>query len=110
MTMAAGKSEHDRDAAAAHAAMRAFIRAHHPDVGGDPEVFAAGLAELRAARDRARAGAAHATPADHADHTGRPSDHGDAPIVVVARPRGLRGLIQRLRSRRARKRQAPRVR
>ncbi len=30
------------------AAERAFVRAHHPDVGGDPEVFVAGLAALRA--------------------------------------------------------------
>ncbi|GHE09206.1 hypothetical protein [Klenkia taihuensis] len=30
------------------AAERAFVRAHHPDVGGDPAVFVAGLAALRA--------------------------------------------------------------
>lgn len=28
---------------------RAFVRSHHPDVGGDPETFTAGLAELRQA-------------------------------------------------------------
>lgn len=28
-------------------AVRAFVRAHHPDVGGDPEVFTAGLRRLR---------------------------------------------------------------
>lgn len=27
---------------------RAWVRAHHPDLGGDPEVFAAGLARRRA--------------------------------------------------------------
>lgn len=27
---------------------RAFVRRHHPDVGGDPEVFAAGVAAWRA--------------------------------------------------------------
>lgn len=32
------------------AAERAFVRAHHPDVGGDPAAFAAGLAALRAGR------------------------------------------------------------
>jgi hypothetical protein len=26
------------------AAFRAFVRAHHPDIGGDPETFRAGLA------------------------------------------------------------------
>jgi hypothetical protein len=30
------------------AAERAFVRAHHPDVGGDPEAFVVGLAALRA--------------------------------------------------------------
>jgi hypothetical protein len=29
------------------AAFRAFVRAHHPDLGGDPEVFRAGLAAYR---------------------------------------------------------------
>lgn len=27
---------------------RAFVRRHHPDVGGDPDVFAAGVAAWRA--------------------------------------------------------------
>jgi hypothetical protein len=30
------------------AAYRAFVREHHPDRGGDPEVFVAGLARFRA--------------------------------------------------------------
>ncbi|GAA4545604.1 hypothetical protein [Pseudonocardia xishanensis] len=30
------------------AEFRAFVREHHPDRGGDPEVFARGLARLRA--------------------------------------------------------------
>lgn len=30
------------------AAYRAFVRAHHPDRGGDPDEFVAGLARLRA--------------------------------------------------------------
>lgn len=29
---------------------RAFVRRHHPDVGGDPEVFAAGVARWREAQ------------------------------------------------------------
>ncbi|MER7078402.1 hypothetical protein SAMN02982929_04815 [Saccharopolyspora kobensis] len=68
-------------------AIRAFVRAHHPDVGGDPEAFAAGLAELRAGRDRC-----------------------DAPVVVVHRPRGIRGLVRRFRDWRARRNRPPRVR
>ncbi|MFC5994877.1 hypothetical protein ACFQE5_11720 [Pseudonocardia hispaniensis] len=35
------------------AAYRAFLREHHPDRGGDPTVFAAGLARFR---DAQRAG------------------------------------------------------
>ncbi|GAA4902891.1 hypothetical protein EV188_1011206 [Actinomycetospora succinea] len=33
----------------ARAALRAFVRAHHPDVGGDPVAFREGLATHRAA-------------------------------------------------------------
>jgi hypothetical protein len=29
------------------AEFRAFVRTHHPDVGGDPEIFAAGVAAWR---------------------------------------------------------------
>ncbi|GAA5120742.1 hypothetical protein [Pseudonocardia adelaidensis] len=47
------------------AAYRAFVRENHPDRGGDPEVFAAGLARFRDA-DR---------PADDARF--------DAPVEVV---------------------------
>ncbi|MHC1563532.1 hypothetical protein ACR9E3_31640 [Actinomycetospora sp. C-140] len=36
-------------AADARAARRAFVRAHHPDVGGDPDAFRAGLEAHRAA-------------------------------------------------------------
>jgi hypothetical protein len=35
------------------AALRAFVRTHHPDVGGDPVAFREGLAQLRAASGRA---------------------------------------------------------
>jgi hypothetical protein len=33
-------------------AFRKFVRAHHPDRGGDPDVFLAGLAQFRAVADR----------------------------------------------------------
>lgn len=64
------------------AAERAFVRAHHPDVGGDPAAFAAGLAALRADR----------TP-------------GPAPAVTVVATRRLRKAPARLlrRWRRARR-------
>ena len=49
------------------AAYRAFVREHHPDRGGDPDVFAAGLARFRESqRD----------PAD--------DPRFDAPVEVVA--------------------------
>lgn len=35
---------------------RAFIRAHHPDVGGDPQAFVEGLAALRRGQRSAPAG------------------------------------------------------
>jgi len=39
-------------------AFRAFVRAHHPDVGGDPAVFAATVAAYRALeRDQPAPGA-----------------------------------------------------
>ncbi|RZQ61353.1 hypothetical protein [Amycolatopsis suaedae] len=67
---------------------RAFVRAHHPDVGGDPAEFIAGLARLRA----------QASPP-------RP-DRFDAPVVFVPARRGLSGVLHHLRERRRRK---PRV-
>lgn len=38
------------DERATRQAFRQFVRAHHPDRGGDPEFFMAGLAELRGDR------------------------------------------------------------
>jgi hypothetical protein len=72
------------------AALRAFVRAHHPDVGGDPVAFREGLAAHRAA--------ASAGPA--------PDDPRlDAPVVVV--PSGHLARLERL-SRRTRRRLARR--
>jgi hypothetical protein len=55
------------------AALRAFVRAHHPDVGGDPEAFRAGLAAHRAALRTGRAEAVLAADDPRLD----------VPIVVV---------------------------
>ncbi|MDN5916826.1 MAG: hypothetical protein L0I76_17260 [Pseudonocardia sp.] len=54
------------------AAYRSFVRTHHPDRGGDPEVFVAGLAHYR---DLA-AGAAASDPT-------REPDRYDAPVEIV---------------------------
>jgi hypothetical protein len=40
-----GRSPEERSA------FRAFVRDHHPDRGGDPEAFAAGLARFRSTPD-----------------------------------------------------------
>jgi hypothetical protein len=53
------------------AAFRAFVREHHPDRGGDPDVFVAGLA-------RFEVGARPAASPSQSD------DRFDAPIEVVA--------------------------
>ncbi|GGS50275.1 MULTISPECIES: hypothetical protein [Actinokineospora] len=68
---------------------REFIRRNHPDRGGDPEAFAAGLAELRARRDA----------------------RFDAPVVGGADPpRGVRGAARRVRRWYTRRFRKPRVR
>jgi hypothetical protein len=59
------------------AAFRAFVREHHPDRGGDPEVFVAGLARFGS------------TPRADSDPDRPPEDRSDdgrydAPVEVVA--------------------------
>lgn len=77
---------------------RAFVRRHHPDVGGDPEVFRRGLAAFRAGRSPFEA----VPGTDGDDAPGRPAGDWlipdddprlDAPIVAVSGhvvPRTLR--------------------
>ncbi|MBK0868617.1 MULTISPECIES: hypothetical protein [unclassified Saccharopolyspora] len=80
---------------------RAFVRAHHPDAGGDPDEFAAGLAELRAQRDRALG---RCPQLDRQAGAGARPDRYDAPVRVVAGPRPLRGVVHRIRAWHRRKR------
>ena len=68
-------------------AVRAFVRRHHPDVGGDPVAFAAGLAALRSGR------------------VGPDDGH----VVFHRRPRGPLRLIHPLTAALARRRRPPRV-
>ncbi|MGH3621952.1 MAG: hypothetical protein ACRDQ5_09195 [Sciscionella sp.] len=68
-----------RHPAEQRAAYRAFVRANHPDVGGDPVAFVAGIAEFEAAQR------AHRT-----------RDRFDAPIEVVVQPTGFHHRITRL--------------
>lgn len=78
------------------AAYREFVRTHHPDVGGDPDEFAARLDEFR--RGRRTEIAAGTEPAAHGE-----------PLVFVRRSRGVPRLLAAFAARRRRKRN-PRVR
>ena len=80
------------------AAYRRWVRDHHPDVGGDPEEFAAGLARLRG--DAFRAGSAGSD---------RLPDRYDAPVEFVPGHQRLRAAAQRL-WRRLHRPDPPRVR
>jgi hypothetical protein len=68
------------------AAFRAFVREHHPDRGGDPEVFVAGMARFRAA----------ATPDDPYP---RDDPRWDAPVeFVTPLPLPLRAAVALIRT------------
>ena len=65
------------------AEFRAFVRRHHPDVGGDPETFRRGLARFRALGIVAPAGPGAAT--DHREWWPADDDPRlDAPITAVS--------------------------
>ena len=80
------------------AAYRRWVRDHHPDVGGDPEEFAAGLARLREGTSRAGSGCAE-----------RRQDRYDAPVEFVPDHQRLRAAVLRL-WRRLHRPDPPRVR
>ncbi|NHD17449.1 hypothetical protein G9447_11460 [Actinopolyspora sp. BKK1] len=100
MIAVSSPNERAADGTDARARLREFVRTNHPDVGGDPELFAARVAELQAVRDGA---CGHSRPT-----APRRAERGEAPIVVVRR-RGPRGLLARLREWRARRKRGPRV-
>lgn len=93
--------------AAERAAYRRFVRAHHPDAGGDPETFQAGVARFQARRDQT-------PPTDRPTErpADRPADRFSGPIVFVTRPRGWRRIMAVLlrTQRRASRHRPPRVR
>ena len=85
----------------ATAVFRAFARRHHPDVGGDPEVFRRGVEAFRAGRSPfAVAGAGTVEPDDASPPRPAPSwsipdddPRLDVPVVAVSGqvlPRSLR--------------------
>ena len=64
------------------AAFRAFVRDNHPDRGGDPDVFVAGLARFRDGSGRPAPSASGADGAERSDPD--PDDpRWDAPIEFV---------------------------
>jgi hypothetical protein len=82
------------------AAFRAWVRTHHPDVGGDPAEFADGLRRMRAAGADRAARAARAGSGRMA----RGASRGRPPVVVVRRRRGPLARLIRWRERRRRAR------
>lgn len=71
-----------------HRARRAFVRAHHPDRGGDPAAFVAGLAgfdRLLAAGSAQRVSPAGSGPPGH-----------PGPVTVLRRPRTIGGWLRHL--------------
>jgi hypothetical protein len=68
--------------------VRAYVRRHHPDVGGDPAAFVVGLTALRA----------------ELGHDGRPAG---ADRVIVVRSRGPRAWLRRLLGPRPARRSRP---
>ena len=67
------------------AAHRRWVRDHHPDVGGDPEEFAAGLARLRGDMPRTGPGCSE-----------QRRDRYDAPVAIVPDHQRLRAAAHRL--------------
>ncbi|KAA1027792.1 hypothetical protein FVA95_13895 [Pseudonocardia sp. EV170527-09] len=84
-------------------AYRSFVRTHHPDRGGDPEVFRAGLA-----RFRALAADPHGGAASGLDDPRHDDPRYDAPIEIVRDlPLPTRVLVALIRT--VRRRTHPRV-
>jgi hypothetical protein len=88
----AGRFDPQAEAARRRAEIRRFALAHHPDRGGDPGYFAAGLRALRAGRPLPRAGPP------------------DVEVTVYHRPVGLGIVTAWARRRWTRMRRPPRVR
>lgn len=93
-------NERDGLTAQERAAYRSFVRTHHPDRGGDPEVFREGLARFRAMAAGQAVGGPTPAPTDT-----RPDDDRryDGPIEIVPdMPLPTRVLVALIRTIRAR--------
>jgi hypothetical protein len=87
------------------AAFRRWARENHPDVGGDPQVFAAGLQAAREGRFREPA----AEPAPEPASESAPEESRST-IYVRRSARGLARVIVATQKWNARRKQPPRVR
>ncbi|AOS64885.1 hypothetical protein [Actinoalloteichus hymeniacidonis] len=76
------------------AALRAFVRRHHPDLGGDPARFAEGLRELQDARRHAELGPGPIGSGNGQTHS---TNRFDGPIVFRRRVGLLTRLLQLIR-------------
>lgn len=70
-------------------ARRAFVRTHHPDVGGDPAAFRQGLARFERLLAGPSVGSGWSAAGDRSARH-RPG------VVVVRRPRGIDGWVRHL--------------
>ncbi|MEU3271457.1 hypothetical protein ABZ639_11455 [Saccharomonospora sp. NPDC006951] len=79
---------------ARRAEFRRYVRENHPDVGGDPDEFIAGIARFRE------------------ETTSAPSerDRFEAPVVFTSRPSGITGAAVRVARWWRKRRRPPRVR
>jgi len=78
--------------AADRVAYRQFVRTHHPDIGGDPAIFIAGVQRF------------HTTGrTESSAHSGNADPYG-GPLFFVARPQGFRAFLQAMLRRRRRQR------
>jgi hypothetical protein len=91
------------DEAAQRAAFRRWVRENHPDVGGDPVVFAAGVQAAREGRWEQFEGNAARAAAP-------PAEEPAPPVFVRKSARGLAKLIVTAERWYERRRRPPRVR
>ena len=98
------------------AEFRAFVRNHHPDVGGDPDTFIAGIARYRPSTeysekstvdcDRSSANSSNETGFAKAEFA---ETKFEAPISFVVNPSGLKAVTQKVKRWRRKRTQPPRV-
>jgi len=92
-----------------HAEFRAFVRNHHPDVGGDPDVFITGVAHYRSSTVDSDRGSASPTNETGFTETGFTKTKFEVPVSFVVNPSGLKAITQKVKRWRQKRSQPPRV-